>query len=171
MKCPRCYKHRVRTKETKPHGFTFRPLKVRYCIGCGWEKVESPDEPYYDYSLPPCKPDCPVCADNGVVLKDALEFMWKCDKEGRVVVDTENGAGLDKVLENMRAKLDNEVGIPADMMRGMTDVASSKRCMEASVEADLQALESGYLELEEQSQPKRGFWGRLKDKVFGKERK
>lgn len=46
MKCQRCGKHRIRTKRTVPVGFTWNVMKVRYCIGCGWEKVveEKPGE-------------------------------------------------------------------------------------------------------------------------------
>ena len=39
MKCPRCGKHRIRTKETSPAGITWAAMKVKYCIGCGWEKI------------------------------------------------------------------------------------------------------------------------------------
>ena len=71
MKCPRCHKHRIRSRELSPHGFTFKALIVKYCIGCGWEKVKEPTEPYYDYSLHACPDGCSVCAERlaGVVQK------------------------------------------------------------------------------------------------------
>ena len=65
-KCPRCHKHRIRTKKTDPHGFTYIPLEVKYCMGCGWEKTIAPKEPYCDYSLPPCPDNCPVCEQQGI---------------------------------------------------------------------------------------------------------
>lgn len=44
MKCPKCRKHRIRVKESRSDIFTCGPYKVKYCIGCGWEKTIQPKD-------------------------------------------------------------------------------------------------------------------------------
>jgi len=76
MKCPRCGKHRLRNKETKPNGFTFAAIRVRYCKGCGWEKAAKAEEPKAPEPAPePAPARGPEAAVEPLVLPKELVAM------------------------------------------------------------------------------------------------
>lgn len=71
MKCPICRKHRIRIKESESAVFTVGPYKVKYCIGCGWEKTIQPKDMIINENAPETAPE----GSRGVQTAVAVESL------------------------------------------------------------------------------------------------